>query len=467
VSADPNQLASRLPGTSSLARLRARPDVLAWLAIGVSFVAMATVGAWNAAYYPMALGYDYNSTANYMHVVLTDHRLPTYAESAESRQPPVYYIVGGLAARAGHRFFGWNQGLTPELPENSYTGAQALNVFFVLGTALLLLSLARTVAPRSPTVWAAALAFFAFLPVVAKTAAMVHPEPMNMFLSTLAVWLATKIVRAPALSARLLGLLVLVLAIGLATRASIVFTAAAIAIGLAVRYGRHLNVRRSRRQAGAILLTGALVAALVAWLAAGGAHSGSLAALAHPFTRTSANRDAFFRIPFESLFTTPYRPHFVNSAFGETYTEIWGDWLGSFAWSSYMITPSAAALSVLKNQNWIGIVPSLLAIAGYVLLLFHALRRRREFLALALIPPFALAGYLFRTYQTPSPDGDLIKASYVLTTAPIWALGFGLAFAKLGRFRLTQLGIGAVLVVFAVLELRFMMYGIRDGQPPF
>ena len=40
------------------------------------------------------------------------------------------------------------------LPENSYTGAQALNVFFVLLTGVLLLSLARTVAPRSPIVWA-------------------------------------------------------------------------------------------------------------------------------------------------------------------------------------------------------------------------------------------------------------------------------------------------------------------------
>jgi hypothetical protein len=383
----------------------------------------------------------------------------------------VYYVVGGLAARAGHRFFGWNQHLSEGsgaavLPENSYTGAQALNVLFVLLTGVLLLSLARTVAPRSPVVWAAALAFFAFLPVVAKTAAMVHPEPMNMFLSTLAVWLATTIVRARALSPKLIGLLVLVLAIGLATRASIVFTGAAIAIGLAVRFSRQLSVRHLARHAWAILLTGALVAAVTVWLATGGAHSGSLASLADPFARRPGNRDAFFQIPLRTLFTSPFRPHFVNSAVGETYTEIWGDWIGSFAWSSYA-APTKSALSVLKDQNWIGIIPTLLAVGGYTMLLYRAVRDRRDLLALALIPPFALAGYLLRAYQQPAPDGDLFKASYVLTTAPVWALGFGIAFAKLGRFRLAQVGIGAALVVFAVLELRFNMYGIRDGNPLF
>jgi hypothetical protein len=36
-----------------------------------------------------------------------------------------------------------------------------------------------------------ALGFFALLPVVAKTAAMFHPETLNMLVSTAAVTLAT------------------------------------------------------------------------------------------------------------------------------------------------------------------------------------------------------------------------------------------------------------------------------------
>jgi hypothetical protein len=93
------------------------------------------------------------------------------------------------------------------------------------------------------------------------------------------------------------------------------------------------------------------------------------------------------------------------------------------------------------------VLPTLLAVGGYLMLLVEAARRRRELFPLALVPLFGVGGYLVRSYEQISPNGDLFKASYVLTTPPVWALGFGLAFAKLGRFRLTQLGLAAALVV--------------------
>jgi hypothetical protein len=288
-----------------------------------------------------------------------------------------------------------------------------------------------------------------------------------MFLSTLAVWLATKVVRAPSASRKLLGFLVLVLAVGLATRASILFTAAAIAVGLAVRYWRRLSPRRLVRHVWPLAAAVVLAAAVAVWVARGGEHSGLLASLAHPFTLTPGDRSSFFDVPFRPLFETPFRSHFKNSAFGETYTEIWGDWLGSFAWSDYAGGPTGRALATLKNQNWIGVLPTLLALGGYAMLLVTAIRKRRDLLALALVAPFAVGGYLVRSYEQISPDGDLFKASYALTSAPVWAIGFALAFDRLGRFRRLRLGLGAALVLFAVLELRFMMYGIRDGHPPF
>jgi hypothetical protein len=78
-----------------------------------------------------------------------------------------------------------------------------------------------------------------------------------------------------------------------------------------------------------------------------------------------------------------------------------------------------------------------------------------------------VTGYLVRSYQLLSPDGDLLKASYILTTAPIWALGFGVAWSKLGRFPLLRIGLGIAFAGFAIMELRFMMYGLRDGYPVF
>ncbi|HZQ80562.1 MAG TPA: hypothetical protein VFB25_01145 [Gaiellaceae bacterium] len=438
----------------------------AWTVIALSLVTIVFVGGWNSAKYPITLGYDYNSNADYMHVLLDDHRIPTPTESLESRQPPVYYLVGGLAARAGHWIFGWHEEPTKDLPEHSYRGAQILNVVFALLTALLLLSLARTAAPRSPPVWAAAVAFFAFLPVVAKTDGMIHPEPLNMLLSTTAVWLTTKLAARRHFSAALLLLVLIVLAVGLGTRASIVFTGAAIAIALTVRYLPSLSVRSLRRNIAPVVAVLMLIGATVFWIS-NGSHNASLASLADTATQTTQSHRAFFTLPLKSLFQTPYRANFVNAALPETYDEIWGDWIGSWAWSTFQGAPTGRVLSTLRNQNWIGVIPTALAIGGWFLLAWLAVRRRRELLAATLVAPIALAGYLGRSYEQLSSDGDLFKASYLLTTAPIWALSFGLAWGALARFPRLRLGLGVTLAAFAVLELRFMLYGLHDGYPPF
>jgi len=84
-----------------------------------------------------------------------------------------------------------------------------------------------------------------------------------------------------------------------------------------------------------------------------------------------------------------------------------------------------------------------------------------------LVPLAAVGGYLYRSYLFLTTDDDLFKASYVLTSAPVWALGFGVAFGALGRFPIIRAGVTVCMLIFAVLELRFMMYGIRDHHPIF
>jgi len=433
--------------------------------VGISLAAVLAIGLWNAWRFPIALSYDFVSNSNYMHVVLDDHRLPTKAESPEYRQPPVYYVVGGLAARAGRFVFHWNEGPLNLIPEHSFRGAQLLNVAIVFATALLVLSLARTLAPGRPVVHASSVAFFAFLPVVAKTEAMFHPEPLNMLFSTLAVWLTVKIAGGTPHRRQLFALLVLVLLLGAGTRASNVFTGIAVAIALLAVLRPRLGALRAHW---APIAVGVLaVAAVGSWLF----HSAHIGNLEPHWNVSSVSHGTFFDLPSTALFTHPYRPYFVNQAFAETYTEIWGDWIGAFAWSTYAGAPAGVALAVLKDQNWIGVVPTLIALGGYLLLCREAFRRR-ELLVVALVPPIAIAGYLLRSYQQLSPDGDLFKASYILTTAPIWALAFGLGFDGLGRLRLgglpyVQIALGVALVFFAGMELRFVLYGVRDGNVIF
>src|SRR6266581_1036757 len=178
-----------------------------------------------------------------------------------------------------------------------------------------------------------------------------------------------------------------------------------------------------------------------------------------PGTRTAvASRTNFAQLSLGEMFGAPSRPHFVNAALPETYTEIWGDWIGALSWSSYDTTPWPPALRVMRDQNWIGVLPTVLAIAGWLMLSLRVFRGRRDLVVLAALPVVAVIGYLYRSYQFISADGDLFKATYLLTTAPVWALGFGVAYAALGRYRLLRLGVTACLVMFAVLELRFMLY---------
>jgi hypothetical protein len=46
-----------------------------------------------------------------------------------------------------------------------------------------------------------------------------------------------------------------------------------------------------------------------------------------------------------------------------------------------------------------------------------------------------LLGFLAFAVAYPSGDGDVIKASYALTTLPGWALGFAYALSRLRRLR--------------------------------
>ena len=65
-------------------------------------------------------------------------------------------------------------------------------------------------------------------------------------------------------------------------------------------------------------------------------------------------------------------------------------------------------------------------------------------------------------------DGDLLKALYAVNSAPVWAVCFGLATAWLAsKSRLARYGMIVLFAIFAVLELRFTMYGIRDHHPIF
>ncbi len=90
-------------------------------------------------------------------------------------------------------------------------------------------------------------------------------------------------------------------------------------------------------------------------------------------------------------------------------------------------------------------------------MLGRALRRREASLLLvSLLPLAGIAGYLFFTVSYPTPDGDVLKPTYMLTTLGAWALCFGWLATKLSE-RIPRL-VATTLGILAMLDLPFAIY---------
>src|SRR5207253_2925438 len=135
----------------------------------------------------------------------------------------------------------------------------------------------------------------------------------------------------------------------------------------------------------------------------------------------------------------------------QTYADLWGDWYGVFAWNRAAApAPARAAHSWLTAQMLFGIVPTALALLGWLALLARSLRRLDgAFLLPALLPLAGLAGYLYFTIGWPTRDGDVLKPTNMLTTMPAWALCFGWAFERLGRSRWALAAVALAALPFA------------------
>jgi len=288
-----------------------------------------------------------------------------------------------------------------------------------------------------------------FLPVSVFAMAMFHPEMLDLFLSTLGIWLTVRLLRGrdnlwlAAAAGLALGLAQLV-------RAFSLWTLAAAAVGLLVA---------RRWSALAVVLA---VAVLVPtpwyvrqWIVYGTPLPFNQKA---PHTAIYERRPARFYLDpgLPEVITAPYRPNFVNLAIPTTYTSLWGDYFGHWIWNgSFRRTLTHSAKRALIRQSILGLLPTLLAIVGSALLLVRSLRVPPR-LVVALLAPLGLLGYLYFTVSYPTPDGAVLKATYMLTTAPGWALGFAYLLGQLPPR--VRLGLGAILVLSIAAELPFLIY---------
>jgi hypothetical protein len=280
-----------------------------------------------------------------------------------------------------------------------------------------------------------ALAFFCFLPVVLRVGAMFHPEPLSMLLTAVALLLAARMLGRRDYRWQLAVATGVALGLGQLVRAFSLWTFAAVVLAFAVA--------RAWRPLAVVVAATAVVAS--PWYIRQAIEYGNPV-----FDRPTPHEAVWDRRParfyvglgLPDVFTDPFRPHFRNEAIPTTYSEVWGDYFG--VWRGNR-----------ERQSFLGLLPTLLAVVGWLVLLVSSLRAPPR-LAVALLPGLGLLGYLYFTVSYPTPDGDVLKASYMLTTAPAWALAFGYALDRLPR-RVRPV-VAGLLAASALAALPFLVY---------
>ena len=410
---------------------------------------VVVVGVWNVARYPPAGGFDGPEHIAYADGLVPHGVFPQH--TGEYYTPPGYYAVAGS--------LDWVAGKLPI--GDRHRAGMLVNVLFLLGTVLLVARIARELWPGRELISVGAAAFVAFLPVAVETEAMFHPETMSLFFSTLALWLCVRTFADPRYAWGLgaaLGAAQLV-------RAWALWTVAAVAIALvAGRRWRPLAI---------MLALAVLIPA--PWYIHQRLKYGGQPQFPQPSTSSKPllhRRPLSFYVDpgLPNVIVKPYRPHLLNLAIPTTYAGVWGDYFGAWVWHAgtphtasgeigpYERRPSASGRRELVIQSILGLLPTLLAVAGWLAFARRSLRSPPR-LAVALLPLLGMLGYLYFTvtYATAAlPDGDLLKATYLLTTTPGWALGLGYAVDRLrGRTRRVTV---ALLILSAAVEIPFLFY---------
>jgi 4-amino-4-deoxy-L-arabinose transferase-like glycosyltransferase len=380
----------------------------------VVLVAEAALLAWNAWHYDWLRGYDAFANEQYADVVSREYRLPAVDESGVWHTPPLWFALAGSLGR-----------LTTALGlGHAQRPGQLLAAAAGLATCVLVFLLARALFPERRVVHLVALVLVAASPALVRASAMYHPE-------TLAVALATGGVLVAARALRTRWTLGSAVAAGALLGLACLTRAWAVPVLVAVLVVAGLNAWDTRRWAPFAVCAAVSLALLAPWLVNQELAHGSALAFNRPPPSGSVldRRPASFYLGPRSLraLEHPVTPLFRNELVPHLYADWWGDW--ALTWDSPPPPAPAALLpsgvvSERARQALIGVLPSLLALAGLIALgLLSGARRSASLAILPLSAVGVVTAYVVFAVRYPSTDGDTIKATYLLMALPAAAVG--------------------------------------------
>lgn len=332
-----------------------------------------------------------------------------------------------------------------------WTAGEMLSFAACSGLVLVTGLIAREVWPDRPRRALAAGGLVAAYPVVFRTGILFHPEIPAASLDSLAALLFLRAVRL-GWPRRLGWALGATCGAAAFTRQSALVVIACIAVAGFVAGGR---------RAGGFLARAAVLTVIVAspwWVYAYRTwHNPLQSNLNRPGRMLSSQPASFYvSFPLRTLVVHPYRPDFSNELLPKLHAELWSDWFGVL--HPFWASPSKLDRLTASSQSVLGFAGDALAIGGLIGIGIpagvRALSRRGRSVTdvplafLALLTIAALCGFLLMLIRFPQRDGDPIKSSYLLFTAPCWAVFSVAAWLEVVRRRARA---QAILLTVAVL----------------
>jgi len=414
------------------------------LGVAVVLTGYAALLGWDVFHYDWLRGYDAYANSLYADVIRDHHRLPTETESGVWHTPPLFFFVAALI--------------------DSHRGMQVLDGIAALVVVIFAGLIARELFPRSRALQLGALAFAGLAPVLTRTAVMYHPEPLATALAVAGLYVVVRALARGRPGPWTGGLAGLLFGLGTLTRTWTLSFAAASCLALLVR----ARLNREREPVwGAALLVGVLLVLSLPWFIHQAREHGSPFA----FNRPAPNESFFGRRPasfytsldVEAVFSHPYAPNYLNHLWPVTYTDWWGDYWRYFELPYENISSPPALPPKYENprvrQSYLGIAPSILAVAGLLGALVVGVRRRQVGLVLLPVAIIAL-GLEFLVFQIayPHPDGDTIKAAYLLDAVAPLGVCAALALVSLSRAgRYVMIAVLLFLAYIAALDIAFLV----------
>ncbi len=404
------------------------PGLRATIVITGLLLAAAAHYTWTSYALPITVGYDTRGHLEYIATLVDQHRLPHPLEAWSTFHPPLYYLLGSVVSLPGRP--AWNA-----------LALRSIGALAMLAAGLVSFRLVLRLR-GSLAVASIASALVLFVPCSQFAATMVGNEALGAGLAALALPSLVTLQSNPR-HLRAAGFAGLMAGLALATK----FTGLFVAVACVVPFCR---LDWDRRMLGSLLLcalVGASVAAPV--YVRNLVLTGSPIPMTRELEPVKAVEDLFtlrerrvwdylwfdpgcllrpsaFQVAGSPTATNTLNPAMTN-IWGLTYASVWYDahkhrLSGRFHRDGVLWGPLLAGL---------GLVPTALVLAGFVLALRDFLRRRGRtpeapFVVMASV---ALLSFIAFTWRVPTVAA--VKASYMLPLVVLAAVFFARALAGL------------------------------------